>query len=84
MKTYPLNEARAAFSKVMDEALAGEPQRITRHGKDAVIVISEAAWQARVKPKTLADLFLETVGEGFETVRPWKRPGRPLGQDFVD
>ena len=29
MKTYPLNEARAEFSKLVERALAGEPQRVT-------------------------------------------------------
>ena len=47
MKSYPLNEARAELSKLIDRALDGEPQRVTRYGKDAVFIVSEADWQAR-------------------------------------
>ena len=47
MKTYPLNLARAEFSKLVERALMGEPQRVTRYGKEAVIIISEADWLAR-------------------------------------
>jgi prevent-host-death family protein len=49
MKTYPLNEARAAFSKLFERALAGEPQRVTRYGKGAVIIVSEDEWRARCR-----------------------------------
>jgi antitoxin Phd len=90
MKTYPLNEARADFSKLVERALAGEPQRITRYGKEAVVVISEEAWAARARSApTLGALFaqharaatliddavIEDAGN-----RPWK--DRPLGEDF--
>ena len=47
MKTYPVNEARAEFSKLVEAALAGEPQRVTRYGKEAVIVVSEKQWEER-------------------------------------
>jgi prevent-host-death family protein len=44
MKTYPISEARADFSKLVERALAGEPQRVTQHGKEAVIIVSEEEW----------------------------------------
>lgn len=85
MKTYPLNEARADFSKLVDRALAGEPQRVTRYGKEAVVVVSEEVWTAlsRSAP-TLGALLAQharagTFGE-TSTDRPWK--DRPLGEDF--
>ena len=72
MRSYPLHQARAKFSTLVERALKGEPQRVTRHGKDAVIIIAEAAWNERPKSApTLADLFLKTVGEdacGFSDV----------------
>lgn len=40
--TWPVQEARAHLSAVIDAALAGKPQRITRNGKDTVVVIREA------------------------------------------
>jgi len=85
MKSYPINEARAAFSKLIDRALAGEPQRVTRHGKEAVIIVSEAEWQARSRvAPTLGHLLADYAEAGLlgedTTNRPWKE--RPLGIDF--
>ena len=45
MRSYPLTEARAEFSKLVDRALAGEPQRVTRRGREAVVIVSEAEWR---------------------------------------
>jgi prevent-host-death family protein len=65
MKTYPLNEARSDFSNLMDRALAGEPQRITRYGKDAVVVVSEAAWAAKMQPaSSLGELLADYAEAG--------------------
>ena len=41
--TYPswsLQEAKNRFSAVVDAALAGEPQVVTRHGKRVVVVVA--------------------------------------------
>jgi prevent-host-death family protein len=85
MKSYPLNEARAAFSNLVDRALAGEPQRVTRHGKEAVMIVSEKDWQARPRSApTLGALLARyaRAGKLGEPVaaRPWRE--RPLGGDF--
>lgn len=85
MKTYPLNEARADFSKLVERALAGEPQRITRYGKEAVVVVSEEAWSARSRSAASLGALLaqhaRTGTTGDDMVdRPWT--DRPLGQDF--
>jgi prevent-host-death family protein len=37
---WQLQEAKAKFSEVFDLALKGEPQTVTRRGKDAVVVVS--------------------------------------------
>jgi antitoxin Phd len=85
MKTYPLNEARADFSKLVERALAGEPQRITRYGKEAVVIVSEEAWTARARSApTLGALLAQHARAGAMSDgmvdRPWK--DRPLGEDF--
>ena len=86
MKTYPLNEARAEFSKLVERALAGEPQRVTRYGKEAVIIISESDWRAKYgAAPTLGALLARHARAGHMSEpmadRPWKE--RPLGSDFV-
>jgi prevent-host-death family protein len=90
MRTYPLNEARAAFSRLVERALAGEPQRVTRYGKEAVIIVSEAEWAAKGggtgtlgallaqharRPVPEREQELEEIGGAF-------RQRRPLGVDF--
>jgi toxin FitB len=61
-----LHEARAEFSKLVERALAGEPQRVTRYGKEAVVIVSEAEWAKRRKSAdTLGGLladFAERIG----------------------
>jgi len=85
MKSIPLNEARANFSKLVDRALAGEPQRVTRYGKEAVVIVSEAEWLARTRgAPTLGALLAQFASSGHATEdmvdRPWQE--RPLGLDF--
>ena len=86
MKTYPLNKARAAFSKLVERALAGEPQRVTRYGKGAVVIVSEDEWRARCRTApTLGALLAQHARAGRisepMTNRPWKE--RRLGSDFA-
>src|SRR5437762_1465670 len=49
MQTWQLHEAKNRFSDLFDEAHESGPQRVTRHGKKAVIVVSEAEWQRVTK-----------------------------------
>jgi prevent-host-death family protein len=86
MKSYPLNEARAEFSKLVERALAGEPQRVTRYGKEAVVIVSEEEWRARCRaaPTLGALLALHARGGLMNepiTDRPWKDP--PFGLDIA-
>jgi prevent-host-death family protein len=43
---WQLQTAKAQLSELVEAALRGEPQRITRRGKDAVMVVSEASFLA--------------------------------------
>lgn len=51
MKTWLVKDARARFGDVVSNALAGEPQRIARRGKEAVVVVSEAEWKQLHEPR---------------------------------
>ena len=62
LRRWLVKDARARFSDVMDGALAGEPQRVTRRGKGAVVVVSEEDWRRLAKPKTTM-----TLGEYLTT-----------------
>jgi prevent-host-death family protein len=82
LKTYSISEARAHFSKRVERALAGEPQRVTRYGKNAVVIVSEDEWRARSRSAPTLGALLAwhaRAGTFREDVadRPWKE--RPLG-----
>jgi antitoxin Phd len=80
MKTYSLNEARTEFSKLVERALVGEPQRVTRYGSEAVVIVSEDDWQARSRSApTLGALLARHARAGTfreeTTDRPWRDHG---------
>jgi antitoxin Phd len=57
---WQLQTAKAQLSEVVDAALRGEPQRITRRGKDAVMVLSEQEYVAlKTSAKRDAPNFVE-------------------------
>lgn len=41
-RPWLLQDAKAQFSALVDAALSGQPQHVTRRGKAAVVVVSEA------------------------------------------
>ena len=43
---WPLQDAKAQFSALVDNALRGVPQHVTRRGKRAVVVLSETDFEA--------------------------------------
>lgn len=52
MKTWLVRDARAHFGDVMSAASAGQPQRVTKRGRDAVVVVSEKDWERLQRPRT--------------------------------
>jgi prevent-host-death family protein len=84
LKTHSINQARAHLSQLVDKALAGQPQRVTRYGKEAVVIVSEQEWRARTRSApTLGALLARYARAGSldddAVHRPWKE--RPLGSD---
>ena len=45
MTTWQLQDAKNRFSAVVDAALAGEPQEVTRRGKPVVVVVAIEEYQ---------------------------------------
>ncbi len=43
---WRLQDAKTQFSQVVEAALQGVPQHVTRHGREAVVVLSEANYRA--------------------------------------
>ncbi len=51
MAEWQLAEAKNRFSEVVDRAISEGPQHVSRRGEPAVVVLSEAEYQALRGPK---------------------------------
>ena len=47
--SWRLQDAKNQFSKVVDAALHGEPQRVTRRGRDAVVVLAASDYERMLR-----------------------------------
>ncbi len=82
MTDWPLHDAKNRFSAVVDAALAGAPQRVTRRGRPAVMVLAAEEYErlihlARARAPTLPDLLLAIPRGGGELERIGL-PSRPV------
>ena len=80
MNEWPLQDARNRFSAVVDAAVAGEPQRINRRGKPAVVVLSVEEYERlcrleKAKAPTFAALLL-AIPQDDEEFEPLQLPSR--------
>ena len=80
---WSLQDAKARFSAVVEAALAGEPQQVTRRGRPAVVVVSAEDWarMTRAAKATGFAAHLAAIPRGGETCDPFARApleARPL------
>jgi prevent-host-death family protein len=67
--TWTVAEAKAKFSEVLQRAENEGPQKITRRGAEAVVVVSKKEWERKTKRKgTLLEFFQNSPlrGSGME------------------
>ena len=60
---WKLGEAKAKFSELVRLATAGQPQRVTVHGKDAVVIVAAETFEAlqvREQSGSLHELLSES------------------------
>ena len=76
MNEWSLQDAKNRFSTVVDAALGGEPQRVTRRDKPAVMVVAVEEYERlrhleKARAPTFADLLLSIPQDGgeFERIR---------------
>ncbi len=74
MTDWPLQDAKNRFSAVVDAALAGAPQRVTRRGRPAVVVLAVDEYERlrdieKANAPTFAELLLDIPGDGHEFER---------------
>lgn len=70
--TWPIKDARANFSVLVDKAVSEGPQLVTRNGKKIVVVVAAEEWEARrVRQDDLVEFFAKSPlrEEGIEIER---------------
>ena len=82
MAQWSLQDAKNKFSELVNAALAGEPQRVTRRGQPAVVVLSAEEYDRlcrleRSHAPTFGQLLLEIPQDDQEFPR-LSIPTRPL------
>ena len=82
MAEWPLQDAKNKFSAVVDAALAGEPQRVTRRGQPAVVVLAVEEYERLCRLElanapSFGELLLEIPQDDGEFERLQLEP-RPL------
>lgn len=60
MQTWKLEDAKNRFSEVVRLALSHAPQRVTRNGRDAVVVVSADDYERLVAPGDLIDFLRQS------------------------
>ncbi|MGN7870044.1 type II toxin-antitoxin system Phd/YefM family antitoxin [Paracoccus sp. 22332] len=80
---WTLQDAKNRFSAVVDAALAGQPQQVSRRGKPAVVVLSMAEYdQMRQAVESRRGSFLQHLLD-FPGLDDGSRPlARPRDVDF--
>lgn len=73
--TWKLQDAKAKFSEVVRRARAGEPQHVTVHGQEAVVIVDTERYEVRPKPKPI-----RTMAEFIEASKKYR--GAADGIDF--
>ncbi len=72
MEVWTVAQAKARLSEVIERAMTGQPQTITRNGETAVVVVEAAEWKRRTERKgTLADFLAASAlgGAGLDLPR---------------
>jgi prevent-host-death family protein len=89
---WKLQDAKARFSEVVRKARAGEPQQVTVHGKQAVVVVDPERFDVRAKMRqepTLAGFVEESkkyrgAAEGIDFKRRTKMTFRDKRREIFD
>lgn len=70
MQTWPVQDAKARFSEMLDACATQGPQMVTKRGVEAAVLVPAAEWhrlQSRARP-SLKELLLAPHGRGDLTL----------------
>lgn len=78
MHTWSLQNAKARFSELVNVCLKSGPQLVTRHGNDAVVVLSADEYRRLTAPsQSLKEFFLSAPRVELDIERP-----RDIGREI--
>lgn len=75
--TWTVAEAKAKFSKMIDQARSSGPQIITRNGRTAAVIVAPEEWERKTKRTgNLAEFLASSPlrGSGLKIKRVKDRP----------
>jgi antitoxin Phd len=83
MGSWKLEDAKNRFSEVVRRAMADGPQFVTRHGRDAVVVVSAAEYEQLAAPRPMLDFLqdsplAEAIAAGELDLTRADDPGRDV------
>jgi antitoxin Phd len=66
MKTWPVQDAKARFSELLDTCLREGPQMVTKRGAEAAVLVPARDWQRlqQAARPTLKELLLSPAPRG--------------------
>jgi antitoxin Phd len=72
MKIWPVQDAKARFSELLESCLREGPQLVTRRGTEAAVLVPVAEWQrvSRSAKPTLKQLLLTNAGRAELEIPP--------------
>ncbi|MCF6299508.1 MAG: type II toxin-antitoxin system Phd/YefM family antitoxin [Proteobacteria bacterium] len=66
-KTWQLQEAKSKFSQLVDKAMQHGPQIVTKHGDEAVVILSIEDYKKMMSPELdLLEFFNDSPLRGLE------------------
>jgi prevent-host-death family protein len=74
-RAWQVQEAKARFSEMLERAVSDGPQFVTKHGKEAAVLLSVDAWrdlEARARP-SLKELLMSDDARTDELVPPRRK-----------
>ena len=78
MKAWPVQDAKAKFSEMLEACLRRGPQLVTKRGADAAVLVPIAEWRRLqgAPARTLKDLLLTDEARADLKIPPRGRQGR--------
>lgn len=88
MNTWPVQDAKARFSELLDSCVKEGPQLVTRRGEETAVLVPIAEWRRVVSAArpSLKALLLSDVGRGALDMLPvrglaQRRPIQPFQEE---